>query len=83
MAELIASEMVFRVADGTLQLFGGAGYRKDEPIERIWRDVRAIRILEAILKLCATSWRATCCAIRRAQMSHFPQSEDGSHDHAN
>ena len=46
MAELIASEMVFRVADGTLQLFGGAGYRKDEPIERIWRDVRAIRILE-------------------------------------
>jgi alkylation response protein AidB-like acyl-CoA dehydrogenase len=23
-----------------------AGYRKDEPIERIWREVRAIRILE-------------------------------------
>ena len=46
MAKLIASEMVFRVADGTLQLFGGAGYRKDEPIERIWREVRAIRILE-------------------------------------
>lgn len=35
-----------RVADSTLQLFGGAGYRKDEPIERIWREVRAIRILE-------------------------------------
>ncbi len=46
MAKLIASEMVFRVADSTLQLFGGAGYRKDEPIERIWREVRAIRILE-------------------------------------
>jgi acyl-CoA dehydrogenase len=46
MAKLVASEMVLRVADRTLQLFGGAGYRKDEPIERIWREVRAIRILE-------------------------------------
>jgi alkylation response protein AidB-like acyl-CoA dehydrogenase len=46
MAKLIASEMVSRVADNTLQLFGGAGYRKDAPIERIWREVRAIRILE-------------------------------------
>ena len=46
MAKLIASEMVFRLADTTLQLFGGAGYCKDEPIERIWREVRAIRILE-------------------------------------
>jgi acyl-CoA dehydrogenase len=46
MAKLIASEMVARVADSTLQLFGGAGYRKDEPIERIWREVRAVRILE-------------------------------------
>jgi acyl-CoA dehydrogenase len=46
MAKLIASEMVFRVADGALQLFGGAGYCKGEPIERIWREVRAIRILE-------------------------------------
>jgi acyl-CoA dehydrogenase len=46
MAKLIASEMVSRVADRALQLFGGAGYRKDEPIERIWREVRAIRILE-------------------------------------
>jgi len=46
MAKLIASEMVFRVADRAVQLFGGAGYRKDVPIERIWREVRAIRILE-------------------------------------
>jgi acyl-CoA dehydrogenase len=46
MAKLMASEMVCRVADSTLQLFGGAGYRKDEPIERIWREVRTIRILE-------------------------------------
>jgi acyl-CoA dehydrogenase len=46
MAKLTASEMVCRIADSTLQLFGGAGYRKDEPIERVWREVCAIRILE-------------------------------------
>jgi acyl-CoA dehydrogenase len=45
MAKLIASAMVFRVADSTLQLFGGAGYRKDES-KRIWRELRAIRVLE-------------------------------------
>lgn len=46
MAKLVTSEMVGRVADCAVQLFGGAGYRKDVPIERIWREVRAIRILE-------------------------------------
>ena len=45
-AKLIASEMVGRMADQTVQLFGGEGYRKDLPVERIWREVRAIRILE-------------------------------------
>jgi acyl-CoA dehydrogenase len=34
------------MADQTVQLFGGEGYRKDLPVERIWREVRAIRILE-------------------------------------
>ncbi|MEP3248147.1 MAG: acyl-CoA dehydrogenase family protein [Sneathiella sp.] len=45
-AKLIASEMVGRVADQAVQLFGGQGYRKDLPIERIWREVRVVRILE-------------------------------------
>jgi acyl-CoA dehydrogenase len=46
MAKLVAGEMVFRLADRTMQLFGGAGYCADHPVERIWRDVRAIRILD-------------------------------------
>lgn len=46
MAKLIASEMVSRIADQTVQLFGGEGYRKDRPVERIWREIRVIRILE-------------------------------------
>ncbi|HBH03478.1 MAG: hypothetical protein A2W08_06270 [Candidatus Rokubacteria bacterium RBG_16_73_20] len=46
LAKLVCAEMVFRTADRTVQLFGGAGYTKDLPVERIWRDVRIIRILE-------------------------------------
>ena len=35
-----------RVADRVLQIFGGAGYMTDLPIERYYRDVRAFRIGE-------------------------------------
>ena len=38
--------MVFRIADQTMQIFGGSGYSKDFPIERIWREVRVVRILD-------------------------------------
>ena len=41
-----ASEMVGRVADRTVQIFGGAGYIADYPIERFYRDVRLFRIYE-------------------------------------
>jgi acyl-CoA dehydrogenase len=46
MSKLIGADMVQRVADTTLQIFGGAGYSKDEPIERIWRETRVVRILD-------------------------------------
>jgi acyl-CoA dehydrogenase len=45
-AKLWASEMAGRAADTVLQLFGGAGYMADLPLERIYRDVRAYRIGE-------------------------------------
>jgi acyl-CoA dehydrogenase len=38
--------MAGRAADTVLQLFGGAGYMADLPLERIYRDVRAYRIGE-------------------------------------
>ncbi len=41
-----ASEMVGRVADRTVQIFGGAGYITDYGIERFYRDVRIFRIYE-------------------------------------
>ncbi|MGE0044175.1 MAG: acyl-CoA dehydrogenase family protein [Hyphomonadaceae bacterium] len=45
-AKLFASEMVGRVADRAVQIFGGAGYTADHGIERLYRDVRIFRIYE-------------------------------------
>ena len=46
MAKYFASEMVGRVADRAVQVFGGAGYVADYGIERFYRDVRLFRIYE-------------------------------------
>jgi acyl-CoA dehydrogenase len=45
-AKLIGGDMVFKVADAVLQMLGGLGYSRDSPVERIWREVRVVRILE-------------------------------------
>jgi acyl-CoA dehydrogenase len=45
-AKYFASEMVGRVADRAVQIFGGAGYIADYGIERLYRDVRIFRIYE-------------------------------------
>jgi acyl-CoA dehydrogenase len=45
-AKYYASEMVGRVADKAVQIFGGAGYVADYGIERLYRDVRIFRIYE-------------------------------------
>ncbi len=43
-AKVYASEMLARVTDATLQIFGGMGLMDDFPIERFWRDARVERI---------------------------------------
>jgi acyl-CoA dehydrogenase len=45
-AKYFASEMVGRVADKAVQIFGGAGYMAEYGIERFYRDVRIFRIYE-------------------------------------
>ncbi|MEG0482356.1 MAG: acyl-CoA dehydrogenase family protein [Acinetobacter sp.] len=46
MAKLFSSEMAERVCSKALQIFGGYGYLKDFPIERIYRDARICQIYE-------------------------------------
>ncbi len=43
-AKLYASEMLARVTDEAIQIFGGMGLMDDLPIGRFWRDARVERI---------------------------------------
>ncbi len=44
--KVFGSEILHATADETLQIFGGAGYIEDYPIERVSRDARINRIFE-------------------------------------
>jgi alkylation response protein AidB-like acyl-CoA dehydrogenase len=46
MCKLFASDMAEQVTSEALQIFGGAGYTTEYPIERYWRDARLTRIFE-------------------------------------
>ena len=46
MVKLYASEMIGRVADRGIQVFGGMGFTKEMPLERIYRDSRVTRIYD-------------------------------------
>jgi len=46
MVKVLASEMLGRVADRGIQVFGGSGFAKDLPLERIYRDARVTRIYD-------------------------------------
>lgn len=46
MAKLVASEMVNRVADRVVQIFGGRGYMRSNAAQRFYREVRVDRIWE-------------------------------------
>lgn len=44
MAKVYASEMLGRVTDAAVQIFGGMGLMSELPVERWWRDARVERI---------------------------------------
>ncbi|GAB2178555.1 acyl-CoA dehydrogenase family protein [Dongia sp. agr-C8] len=46
MAKLYASEMLGRVTDQAIQIFGGMGLMEELPLEMMWRDARIERIWE-------------------------------------
>ncbi|MBO0819644.1 MAG: acyl-CoA dehydrogenase family protein [Nocardiopsaceae bacterium] len=45
-AKLFCTEMAGQVADKAVQVHGGAGYLRGVPVERIYRDVRLLRLYE-------------------------------------
>jgi acyl-CoA dehydrogenase len=46
MIKVAASEMQGRVVDRAIQVFGGMGFSKDLPLERMYRDARVTRIYD-------------------------------------
>ena len=46
MAKLYATEAAQEVIDAAVQIFGGAGVVADAPVERLYREIRALRIYE-------------------------------------
>ncbi|OGP62164.1 MAG: hypothetical protein A2169_14165 [Deltaproteobacteria bacterium RBG_13_47_9] len=51
MAKFFATEMAQRVIDQAVQIFGGFGVTKGNPAERLYREVRAIRIYEGTTEI--------------------------------
>ena len=45
-AKLFCTEMVGKVADLAVQVHGGSGYMREVAVERIYRDVRLLRLYE-------------------------------------
>ncbi len=43
-AKLFAAPMGKQVADNAMQVLGGAGYTKEWPVERLWRDAKLLEI---------------------------------------
>lgn len=54
-AKLFATEMVGRVADRAIQVFGGNGFMTEMGIERFWREVRAQRLYEGTSEILRTN----------------------------
>lgn len=51
MANLIGGETAYQVINDAMDVYGGLGYSRELPIERYLRDVKAIQIASATLKI--------------------------------
>jgi acyl-CoA dehydrogenase len=51
MAKMFATEAAQRVIDSAVQLFGSAGVVRGHPVERLYRDIRPLRIYEGTTEI--------------------------------
>jgi cyclohexanecarboxyl-CoA dehydrogenase len=51
MANLIGGEVAYKIVNHAMDVYGGLGYSKELPLERYLRDVKAIQIANATLKM--------------------------------
>ena len=51
MANLIGGETAYKVVNDAMDVYGGLGYSRELPLERYLRDVKAVQIASATLKM--------------------------------
>ncbi|MFO0630875.1 MAG: acyl-CoA dehydrogenase family protein [Polyangiales bacterium] len=54
MGKVFATEAAQRIIDRALQLHGGAGVLRGSVVERLYREVRALRICEGTTEISAS-----------------------------
>ena len=70
-AKLFASEMAIKVVNDALQMFGARGYGSDEPLERMYRDVRMFTIGGGTAQILRTQIAGAALGLKT------PQTRDG------
>jgi len=70
-AKLFASETAIKVVSDALQMFGARGYGAEEPLERMYRDVRMFTIGGGTAQILRTQIASTALGIKA------PQTRDG------
>jgi len=55
MAKVFASDMAMKVTTDAVQVFGGAGYMKDYPVEKMMRDAKIMQIYEGTNEVLRTA----------------------------
>ena len=61
MAKLFASEAAMWVTTQAVQIFGGYGYMRDYPVEKLMRDAKAMELLEGTNEIAARAHRGSRC----------------------
>jgi acyl-CoA dehydrogenase len=72
MAKMTATETAQQVIDAAVQIFGGLGVKSEETVERLYREIRPLRIYEGATEV-------QQLIIARGIISAFQESE-GPHD---
>ena len=70
-AKAFASEQAIKVVNDSLQIFGARGYGAQEPIERMYRDVRMFTIGGGTAQILKTQLAGSLLGIKT------PQTRDG------
>jgi alkylation response protein AidB-like acyl-CoA dehydrogenase len=77
--KLVCSEMAGRVVDKAVQIHGGRGYMREQPVERLWRELRVDRIWEGTSEIQRAVIENELRKRGHAAYTGWPVERDGAH----